>query len=161
LGFVSEHYPLDALTEAEVLAGKTDLTVVRRVDAIADIITLPFYKEWDALYPGSRFILTTRDKASWLGSIQRHFETVRARGPLSSLDDFLMRSVYGGWNPTVPEFAKVYERHQGEVLSHFARRADDLLVLDIVQGEGWEPLCRFLGRPVPDVSFPHRAASRV
>lgn len=32
--------------------------------------------------------------------------------------------------------------------------ADRLLVYDITQG--WEPLCRFLGRPVPqDIDFPH------
>lgn len=22
-------------------------------------------------------------------------------------------------------------------------------------GDGWEPLCKFLGKPVPDVPFPH------
>ena len=33
-------------------------------------------------------------------------------------------------------------------------RPDDLLVLDVTAGEGWEPLCDFLGAPVPDQPFP-------
>ena len=30
---------------------------------------------------------------------------------------------------------------------------DKLLVFDVKQG--WEPLCKFLGKPVPDTPFPH------
>lgn len=25
-------------------------------------------------------------------------------------------------------------------------------------GDGWEPLCKFLGKPIPDVEFPHANA---
>lgn len=28
-----------------------------------------------------------------------------------------------------------------------------LLVLEL--GEGWEPLCQFLDKPIPDVEYPH------
>ena len=31
--------------------------------------------------------------------------------------------------------------------------ADQLLVYEV--GQGWEPLCEFLGVPVPDEPFPH------
>jgi predicted naringenin-chalcone synthase len=44
-----------------------------------------------------------------------------------------------------------YERHNEEVLASVP--ADRLLVYDIE--DGWEPLCAFLGVPVPDVPFPH------
>ncbi len=30
---------------------------------------------------------------------------------------------------------------------------DKLLVFDVK--EGWEPLCKFLGKPIPDVPFPN------
>ena len=33
--------------------------------------------------------------------------------------------------------------------------ADRLLVLDLSKGEGWGPLCAFLGLPEPAVPFPH------
>ena len=30
---------------------------------------------------------------------------------------------------------------------------EDLLIWNVK--EGWEPLCKFLGKPIPDVPFPH------
>ena len=41
------------------------------------------------------------------------------------------------------------------MIAHFAGRPDDLLVLDVVGGEGWERLCPFLGLAPPDEPFPH------
>ncbi len=35
--------------------------------------------------------------------------------------------------------------------------ADRLLVFDV--RDGWEPLCRFLGVPVPQANFPHKNKS--
>jgi hypothetical protein len=31
---------------------------------------------------------------------------------------------------------------------------DQLLIMNITEGDGWAPLCKFLGRPIPDVPFP-------
>jgi hypothetical protein len=50
-------------------------------------------------------------------------------------------------------YAAAYERYVADVRHYFCDRADDLLVLDICAGEGWEKLCPFLGMPVPDVPF--------
>lgn len=44
-----------------------------------------------------------------------------------------------------------YRRHVKEVTSTIPPL--QLLTFDVK--EGWEPLCRFLGKPVPDVPFPH------
>ena len=41
------------------------------------------------------------------------------------------------------------------VRAYFAGRPDDLLVLDVVGGEGWEKLCPFLGLEPPAEAFPH------
>lgn len=40
-------------------------------------------------------------------------------------------------------------------MDHFKDRQNDLLVVDFTQGAGWEELCGFLGRDVPDIPFPH------
>jgi hypothetical protein len=45
----------------------------------------------------------------------------------------------------------VYERHNAEVRRTIEPQR--LLVYDVAQG--WGPLCRFLGVPVPCDSFPH------
>ena len=41
-----------------------------------------------------------------------------------------------------------------DVLSYFRDRSDDILILDIISGDGWEKLCPFLDRDIPDVPFP-------
>jgi hypothetical protein len=53
-------------------------------------------------------------------------------------------------------YAAAYEAHSADVLDHFRGREADLLVMDICAGEGWEKLCPFLDRPVPDAPFPRR-----
>ena len=40
------------------------------------------------------------------------------------------------------------------VRGYFSRRSEDLLVYDVAGGDGWGPLCEFLGTPIPDQSFP-------
>mmetsp|Transcript_7537 Transcript_7537/g.17718 ORF Transcript_7537/g.17718 Transcript_7537/m.17718 type:complete len:99 (-) Transcript_7537:51-347(-) len=44
-----------------------------------------------------------------------------------------------------------YRRHVEQVTSTIP--PSQLLIWDVK--EGWEPLCRFLGHPVPAVPFPH------
>ena len=33
---------------------------------------------------------------------------------------------------------------------------EDLLIIDITKGEGWEKLCLFLNKEIPNTEFPHR-----
>jgi hypothetical protein len=51
----------------------------------------------------------------------------------------------------------VYETHERNVREYFADRPKDLLILDVVRGDGWDKLCQFLGRDLPKVPFPHLA----
>jgi hypothetical protein len=58
------------------------------------------------------------------------------------------------------KFRAGYRRHHADVARYFADRPDDLLRLRICDGEGWEKLAPFLGRPIPDVAFPHEHQSQ-
>jgi hypothetical protein len=55
-----------------------------------------------------------------------------------------------------------FERHNREVLEYFADRPQDLLVMRLTEGDGWDKLCPFLGVPIPETPFPHenRAENR-
>jgi len=55
------------------------------------------------------------------------------------------------YNKMYPESAKAYERHNAHVKSLVS--SDRLLVWNIK--DGWEPLCRFLNKPVPDIPIPY------
>ena len=50
-----------------------------------------------------------------------------------------------------PESAKAYERHNAWVKSLVS--SDRLLVWNIK--DGWEPLCKFLNKPVPKIPIPY------
>ena len=49
----------------------------------------------------------------------------------------------------------IYDRHIQAVLSYFKDRPNDLLVINITEGEGWEKLCPFLSKPIPSTAFPN------
>jgi hypothetical protein len=71
----------------------------------------------------------------------------------------VMDRVFDGRIDDRAHAVKVFERHIEEVRA--AVPAGRLLVFDV--RDGWEPLCAFLGVPVPDEPFPQvneRAAFR-
>jgi hypothetical protein len=160
LGISTRHYPYDRKTYAELTAGTYRLTVLEQVDAIVDITPAPFYPQFDAAYPGSKFILTTRDVGSWLRSMEAHFAFLEnweeMNEPFRRFTEFINACVYGSLRFDADRFRYVYDRHVANVHEYFDGRPDDLLTIDICGGEGWERLCEFLGEPVPAEPFPHQ-----
>jgi len=43
-----------------------------------------------------------------------------------------------------------YQKNTSDVQAHFS--SDRLLTYQL--GDGWEPLCSFVGKPIPDIHFP-------
>lgn len=111
------------------------------------------FREVDREFPGSRFVLTTRESGDrWFASLMDHYEWVTQGGADRFLE--LFRLLYG------PEFPhnrsaciEKYERHNQEVRDFF-RGSERLLEVCWEKGDGWEVLCAFVGRPVPAQPFP-------
>ncbi len=124
------------------------LELAGQFDALQDVPWAALYTELDQAFPGSRFILTERDEQSWLRSALRHFD---------STDIPLHEWLYGEGVMRGNEqlYVDRYRRHDREVRAYFADRQDDVLVVDLVKGDAWTELCRFLGAPVPNKPFPH------
>lgn len=122
-------------------------------DAYSDIETLSVrFDVADVQYPGSRFVLTVRDVDAWIDSRRRHVERNRREQAAGR---------YHGRNLTIDEdrWRAQWHGHVERVQSYFTGR-DDLLILDITAGEGWERFAPFLDRPIPNVPFPHGNADR-
>ncbi|CAA9244732.1 MAG: hypothetical protein AVDCRST_MAG76-1970 [uncultured Acidimicrobiales bacterium] len=119
-------------------------------DAYSDIETLSkSFDLADVQYPGSRFILTVRDVEVWLDSRRRHVERnqrQKAEGTYAGAGSSLRIDV-DAWR-------REWDEHVGRVLSHFTSRPDDLLVMDVTAGDGYERLAPFLDRQVPPTPFP-------
>jgi Sulfotransferase domain len=140
LGFRSYHFP----RSREMIEG---------LDAATDTPVAAWFRELDAAYPGSRFILTLRDLPGWLESCRALWNS-----SVHLFDDFtceIHRQLYGREDFDPATFATAYLRHQEQVQRYFAGRDRDLLLMDICAGEGWDRLCPFLDIDPPATPFPY------
>lgn len=134
--------------------------------AAVDYPTARYYRELLQQYPEARVILTVRDPDSWWESVRETIYQVgrapedpgEAPPPLpfpgdpelfARIFDMVRRDVwetdFAGRFEDREYAVGVFQRHTAEVRAHVP--ADRLLVYQVK--EGWEPLCRFLGVPVP------------
>lgn len=167
LGYRAVHFPSDPVSRAEVMAflargGQSlRLSLLDRVDAIADVPVCASFEALDAAYPESRFIFTTRAREAWLDSCAAFwpstvepFLSVHARDSEGDYVRALCQRVFGGEAFDRTRFAQAYDAYHERVDRYFLTRGADLQRVDICVGEGWGPICEFLGRPVPKLPFP-------
>lgn len=156
LGYRAIHYP----DPRAMLEGRFE-DALRGFNAATDISVSAFFRELDAAYPGSRFILTTRDEGAWLESVEDH----RARRDALPIEANcpkaeIRRRLYRSARFDREVYRAALTRHARDVAGYFADRPGDLLLVDICARPAWEPICEFLRCPVPDLPFPHRNARR-
>jgi Sulfotransferase domain len=152
LGYRAKHCPDLWLDDAgELIISPDD---VREFEALTDEPLIPIFRQIDRDYPNSRFILTVRAMGPWLTSIENNGNALteyRARLPAVRV---LHETLYGTATFDREAFAAAHVRHVRDVRDYFAERPGDLLMMDVCAGDGWETLCPFLGKPVPDRPFP-------
>ncbi|MDP1733377.1 MAG: sulfotransferase [Sulfuritalea sp.] len=152
LGIPSIHYPADAASHW--LSGRFDTDPLADFDACCDLPTPTYFRQLDLAYPGSKFILTTRDIDNWLDSAERHFSGAPPPSQQTLLRDFIRVATYGVYQFDRGRFRDVYERHHDAVRRYFADRPQDILELAVTSGQGWADLCTFVEKPAPDMAFP-------
>jgi hypothetical protein len=159
LGVKTAHCPCDPKTFEELRRGHYRLTILEEYQGATDTPIVPYYPQLDPIYPGSKFILTVREKESWLRSAEHHWSSIptwwREGSYMRQFSDFISACVFGSIEFSRERFLYVYESHYRQVTEYFKDRPDDLLIMDICGGDSWEQLCSFLGMPIPDVPFPH------
>ncbi len=193
LGIPAKHWPHDRETYHELANGVYRLSILEKYDAVTDVTLAPFYAQLDQEYPGSKFILTVRDKKEWLermtdpnapnrqnrfwiskfraavnkewrrkGRHARNLVDVKFYRTLMDLPhrihriEFQRIAAYGLVQRHRPErLSYVYDLHIKNVCEYFQDRPNDLLIMNILQGDGWDVLCPFLGKPAPQSPFPN------
>jgi hypothetical protein len=155
--------PKDALTWAAAARGEPVEwhALFAGYASAADWPATAFWRELLAAFPAARVVLTVRDGVAWhesfrdtvLGKTQDlappHDSALRAVYDLTQ--NLILDGVFAGRAADAAAAIAVYEAHNRAVVDSVA--AERLLVYDV--GAGWEPLCKFLGRPVPPGPFPH------
>ncbi len=126
-----------------------------------------FYRELAEAFPDAPLILTVRDPEAWCASVRKTVNSPEARtrfagsqvgptiGRLRALSGRNLGLDWLDWKDDAEAIA-LYHRHIASVREAFP--PERLLVYDVA--EGWEPLCAFLGRPVPAGPFPRSNDAR-
>lgn len=141
------------------VAGKADWSAIYNgFQSAVDWPTAGFYRELYATYPGAKFLLTLRSPESWADS---YGETIyklmagRDKAP-PEMRDWLEMAVAVTKKTGFVDGLDRDGLMQGFIAHNDAVRAtipaEQLLVFQVK--EGWQPLCDFLGLPVPDGPFP-------
>ncbi|MBN1797229.1 MAG: hypothetical protein JW822_01540 [Spirochaetales bacterium] len=132
--------------------GNYNLPTLDKYDAFTDNPYFSIWKELDSLFPGSKFILTVRDQDKWIKSCLKFFKGRKIRP--------LRRWLFGRFaDPSKDQESKTvwlnaFNQHNREIITYFKNRPQDLLIMDITKGDGWNKLCPFLQLPVPKEGFP-------
>lgn len=118
---------------------------------------IPFsynFKFFDKEFPRSKFILTIRPNVQeWLSSVEnKHKEKpIEKMKPWEKKYRYQMYKRYD-----YDEYNQLFTlcSHYLDVLNYFKNRKNTLLIYNIVDGDGWEPLCQFLNKSIPKKKFP-------
>jgi len=143
-------------------------------DFFNDIIIAGRFEFLDMVFPNAKFILTIRDIEPWIKSTEKWWGDLskgQALGPngeregFSTVYDPLSASfnrylIYGDVVYNRENYIKCHLEHIEKVKNHFKGRENKLLVMDVCNGDGWEKLCGFLNKEVPNKNFPYQNKSR-
>jgi len=134
-----------------------DHDIIRQYDGFTDDPVTLLYEELDKKHPNSKFIHTIRDEKSWLKSVKWLFTTgkVKFKDSFQNYGDEFNIQLFGTTDFDEQLFLEIYRTYNQKVADYFSSKPDDYLLIDFTRGGGFEELCPFLDRPIPDSPFPN------
>jgi hypothetical protein len=129
--------------------------------ATVDWPSTAFWREIADHFPRARVIHTERPAEAWYESVRNTIYQVMVREQppglpepfrqqLAMANDLILKGTFGGRFEDRAHALAVFEAHNARVKREIA--PERLLVYR--PGDGWEPLCKFLGVPVPETPYP-------
>ncbi len=164
LGFGPCYHMMEIMAQGEqrlpqwigVVRGAADWDAV--FDGFTSSVDYPacyFWKERAAHWPEAKVILSTRDAQGWFESVNhtimspQSVEHMRS-GPLAEFTEGTVLKDFGDKVHDRTFMTDYFERWEASVIETLP--PERLLVHR--PGDGWEPLCAFLGVPVPGEPYP-------
>jgi hypothetical protein len=152
MAHIPEHLP----KWIDVIDGRPDWNAV--FDGYASTVDYPgctYWRELVARWPEAKVILTTRDPDSWFESANETVLSTRMRAMLANtpIERFMNAAVNQDFGDGIEDraFMTDYFRRWNETVIAEVP-ADRLLVFQA--RDGWQPLCDFLGVPLPAQPYP-------
>jgi hypothetical protein len=168
LGFDSLHWGNGEApkiwNEAQTLGRWGRSPTLERYYAASDLPIPLLYRQLDAAYPGSKFILTLRDEQRWLNAVERlwspDYNPTRHLWDVYPISNTLHKAVYGRTDFEPATMLGRYRRHNARVKEYFKNRPGDLLAMSMDDSAGWPELCSFLDIDRPNVPYPVECVTR-
>lgn len=142
-----------------VLKGQPDWAAIfKGYGSAVDWPTSGYFRELSKAYPDAKFILTLRSPESWAASFSETIYALcaakdQAPPHMQAWLDMAIGVISKSGFPAglnMDQLAKAFTAHNEAVKATIP--AKNLLVFEVAQG--WEPLCKFVGKPVPTEAFP-------
>jgi hypothetical protein len=132
----------------------------------APFMSMHKYVEWAATAPDLKVILTVRDQKRWAESWmsiapaahiprQRPFRWLPAMAEVSDFVFEIMINVATNGHPELYQDLPTLEAGYVAWVDFVRKTVPKERLLEFDVRHGWEPLCEFLGEPVPSQPFPH------
>ncbi|MGZ3195848.1 MAG: sulfotransferase family protein [Croceibacterium sp.] len=152
MAHIPDHLPL----WLDVIEGRPNWDAV--FDGYVSTVDYPgctYWRELVAKWPEAKVILTLRDPDSWFESANEKVLSSRMRNMLAQtpIERFMNATVNQDFGDRIDDRAFMtdyFRRWNDAVIAEVP--ADKLLVFQAK--DGWEPLCEFLGVPVPPEPYP-------
>jgi hypothetical protein len=154
----------DDFYEAYVNKGQADWDkIYKGYTAAVDWPTTSFYKELSEKYPDAKVLLTVRSADSWYKSAKNtihkssiHMKNAEPGSRMYMFVHMISNVILDGRLADEEAFADE-EAMKKSFLDHIEEvkrviPAERLLVMEL--GEGWERMCKFLGKEVPNEPYP-------
>ena len=143
------------------------------VGAVTDVPSIVFWRELVEAYPDAKVVLVDRDLEKWEASFSGLLDGVMnpiGRYVFRYTDPFWHGKIVGGVGMRWIEYllgttdlttakknaSAAYDKYYRDVRAAVPKER----LLNYRMGQGWGPLCEFLGRKVPKETFPHRNEAR-
>lgn len=125
-------------------------------NAAVDWPSCYYWRELAEHYPDAKIVLTVRSAESWYASMEQTIiPFMKTIDPESVGPVVVGNLTFGGRLDDRAHAMAVYEKNIADVQAAFSE--DRLLTHHL--GDGWDPLCRFLDKPVPAEEYPRLNAA--
>jgi len=138
--------------------------VFKGYQASCDFPSSVFWEELYHHFPDSKVILTLRDPNEWYESAAETIYPLSTQIPTwlkwlipglrknhYMINAIIWQGLFGGSFEDKAHAIRVYNAHTENVI----QKVDSTRLLVFDPKQGWEPLCQFLGVPLPKGDFPH------